>query len=134
MVLASAGLKAPKAGVSALRRSKLRNKLLVHHPEDLLVRRWIFNSGEITVENFLGQDTPKFWLCSSTKLSWEADGSRSSRRADDVKVEKELMGCQLWALVETMAWVATMASMASMVWMAQGCTDVEVPLCPQWRG
>ena len=37
MVLASAALKAPKAGVSAMRWSKLRNKLLVHHPEDLLV-------------------------------------------------------------------------------------------------
>ena len=53
-----------------------------------------------------------------------------SRRVDDVKVEKDLMGCQIWATVVTMAWVATMASMASMVWMAQGSTDVEVPLVP----
>ena len=37
------------------------------------------------------------------------------------------MGCQFWALVVTMAWVATMASM---VWMAQGGTDMEAPLVP----
>ena len=55
---------------------------------------------------------------------------RCSRRVDDVKVKKELMGCQLWALVGTLAGVATMASMASMVWMAQGSTDVEVLLVP----
>ena len=61
--------------------------------------RWIFNSGEIIVVYVLGQNTPKIWLCSSTKLAWEADGSRSSRPADDVKVEKELMGCQIWALL-----------------------------------
>ena len=40
----------------------------------------------------------KIGLCSSTKLAREADGSRSSRRVDDVKVEKELMGCQIWAM------------------------------------
>ena len=37
------------------------------------------------------------------------------------------MGSQIWAMVVTMA---RMASMASMVWMAQGSTDVEVPLVP----
>ena len=71
-------------------------------PEILAAMRWIFNSGEITVVNVLGQNTPKFWLCSSTKLAWEADGSRSSRWVDDVIVEKELMGCQIWAMVVTM--------------------------------
>ena len=40
------------------------------------------------------------------------------------------MGCQLFALVVAMSCVATMASMASMVWMAQGSTDVGVPLVP----
>ena len=88
--------------------------------EDLVVMRWNFNNGGITVVYVLGQNTPKIWLCSSTKLAWEADRSRSSRRVDDVKVKKELMGCQIYAMVVTMAWVATMASMASMVWMAQG--------------
>ena len=38
MVLASAALKAPMAGVSTLRWSKLGNKLLVYDPEDLLVK------------------------------------------------------------------------------------------------
>ena len=77
------------------------------------------------------------------------------KRVDDVKVEKELMGCHLWGLAVTMAWVAKMASMASMVWTTlwrrwrrwlrwigvdrrwwtgvfdtEG-TDVEAPLCPQ---
>ena len=45
----------------------------------------------------------------------------STRRVDDVKVKKELMGSQIWA---------AMASMASMVWLAQGGTDVEVTLVP----
>ena len=54
MVLASAALKAPKAGVSDLRWSKLRNKLLVYHPEDLLVRRWSYNCGMKTVVHELG--------------------------------------------------------------------------------
>ena len=35
------------------------------------------------------------------------------------------MGCQVWALAVTGAWVVTMASM---VWMALGGTDVEVSL------
>ena len=118
-VLASVALKAPMAGVSALRCRKLRIKL---------VRRWSYNSGMITVVYELGQNTPKTRLCSSTKLAVEDDGPICSRRVDDVKVKKEPMGCQLWALVVTMARVATMASMASMVWMAQGGTDVEVPL------
>ena len=37
------------------------------------------------------------------------------------------MGSQIWARVVTMA---RMASMASMLCMAQGSTDVEVPLVP----
>ena len=41
----------------------------------------------------------KTWLCSSTKQAWEADGSRSSRRVDFVKVKKELMGSQIWAII-----------------------------------
>ena len=94
-------------------------------PEGLAVMRWIFDSGEITVVHVLGQSTPKIWLCSSTKLAREADGSRSSRLVDDAKVEKEPTGCQIWAMVVTMAWVAMMASM---VWIAQGSADVEVPL------
>ena len=64
----------------------------------------------------------KTWLRSSTKQAWEADGSRSSRRVDEVKVKKELMGSQIWAMVVTLAWRASMASMvastASMVSMA----------------
>ena len=59
MVLASAALKAPMAGVSALRWSKLRNKLLVYHPEDLLERRWSYNSGMITVVYELGLNSSK---------------------------------------------------------------------------
>ena len=46
---------------------------------------------------------------------------------DDAKVKKELMGCQIWAMIVTTAWVATMALM---VWMAQGGTDLEVPRVP----
>ena len=115
MVLAPAALKAPMAGVSALTWSKLRNKVLVYHPEDLLVRRWSYNGGMITVVYELGLNSSNTWLCSTTILAGEDDGSRCSRRVDDVKVKKDLMGCQLWALVVTMAWVATMASM---VWMA----------------
>ena len=105
-------------------------QLLVYGPEDLLVRRWSCNSGVISVVYELGQNSSKIWLCSTTILAEEDDGSRCSRRVNDVKVKKELMGCQLWASVVAMAWVATMASMAPMVWMAQGGTDVEVPLVP----
>ena len=65
------------------------------------------------------------WLGSSTKQTWVDGGSRSSRRVDVVQMKEELMGSLIWSVV--MAW-ARMASMASMVWMAQGCTDVEVPL------
>ena len=108
MVLASM---ASMVGVTALRWRDLRNETLVHATEDLVVMRWSYNSGKITDVYVLGQNTPKMWLCSSTKLAWDADGSRSSRRVDDVK---ELMGCQIWAMV------VSMASMASMVWMAQG--------------
>ena len=131
MVLASAALKAPMAGVTALRRSKLRNEMLVCGPEELLVRRWSYNSGVITVLYELGQNSSKIWLCPTAILAEEDDGSRCSRRVDDAKVKKELMGCQLWALAVTMAWVA---SMASMVWMAQGVTDVEVPLVASMVG
>ena len=59
MVLASAALKAPMAAVSALRRSKLRNKL---HPEDLRARRWSYNSRIITVVFELGLNSSKIWL------------------------------------------------------------------------
>ena len=70
----------------------LRSETLVYALEGLAVMRWIFSSG----------DTPKIWLCSSTNLAREAVGSRSSRRVDDANVEKELMGCQIWAMVVTM--------------------------------
>ena len=96
MVLAS------MVGVTALRWRELRNEMLVDAPEDLVVMRWNFNSGEITVVYVLAQNTPKIWPCSTTKLAWEADGSRCSRRVDDVLVKKELMGCQIWAMVVTM--------------------------------
>ena len=66
--------------------------------------RWSFNSEEITVVYVLGQNTPKSLLCPSTNLAWEADGSRSLRRVDDVKAKREVMGCQTWAMVVTMAW------------------------------
>ena len=46
----------------------------------------------------------KTWQCSSTKQAWEADGSRSSRRVDEVKVKKEVMGSQIWVMVVTLAW------------------------------
>ena len=116
---------------TALRWRILRSETLVYASEVLAVMRWICHSGETTVVYMLGQNTPIIWLCSSTKLAREADGSRSSRRVDDVKVEKELMGRQIWVVVVTKAWVA---SMASMVWKAQGGTDVEVPLVPiVWR-
>ena len=83
--------------------------MLVFGPEDLVVMRWNYNSGEITVVYELIQNTPKIWLCSATILTGEDDGSRCSRRVDDVKVKKELMGCQIWALVVSSAWVATMS-------------------------
>ena len=70
---------------------------------------------ELSIE-MLRYSPSKTWLCSSTKQSWEADGSRSSRRVDVVKV-KELMGSQIWAMVATMA---SMVWMVWMVWMAQG--------------
>ena len=69
MVLASAALKAPKAGVSALRSSKLSCKLLVYHPEDLLVRRCSYNSGMVTVVYELGLNSSNIWLCSATILA-----------------------------------------------------------------
>ena len=34
----------------------------------------------------------KTWICSLAKQAWVAEGSRSSRRVDVVKVKKELMG------------------------------------------
>ena len=108
----------------------MRKELLVYHPVDLLVRRWSYNSGMITVVHELGLNSSKIWQCSTTILAEEEDGSRCSRRVDDAKVKKELMGCQLWALVVTMPWIAWIASMASVVWMAQGGTDVEAPLVP----
>ena len=45
-----------------LRWSKLGNKLLVYGREDLLVRRWSYNSGVITVVYELGQNSSKIWL------------------------------------------------------------------------
>ena len=71
--------------VTVLKLRELRNEMLRHSPL-------------------------KFWLCSSTKQAWEADGSRSSRRVDDVKVKKALTGSQIWAMVVTMAWMASMSS------------------------
>ena len=100
MVLASVALAASMVWVTALKRRELSNEMLRYPPLET-------------------------WLCSTTILAEEDDGSRCSRRVDDAKVKKELMGCQSWALVVTMA----VATMASMVWMAQGCTDVEVPWC-----
>ena len=128
MVMASMASRASIVGVTLVRWRILRSETLVNAPKVLAVMRWILNSGEILVVFVLGQNTPTIWRCLSTKLAWEADGSRSSRRVDDVKVEKELMGCLIWAMVVTMAWVATMASMASMVWIARGGVDVEAPL------
>ena len=52
----------------------------------------------------------KTWLRSSTKQAWEADGSRSSRRVDVVKVKKELMGSQIWSVVVTWAMMASMVA------------------------
>ena len=79
---------ASMVGATALRCRELRKETLVYALEDLVVMRWNCSSGEITVEDVLGQNTPKISLCSSTKLTWEADGSRSSRRVHDVKVKK----------------------------------------------
>ena len=50
-----------------------------------------------------GTEHTEIRLCSSTKLAWEANGSRSSRRVDDVKMKRDLMGCQICAVVVTMA-------------------------------
>ena len=77
----------------------------------------------------------KTWLCFSTKQAWEADGSRSSRRVDDAKVNEELMGCQMRAMVVTMAWVASNGGVDGWRrwWTGvfdTGGTDVDV-LCPQ---
>ena len=45
-------------------------------------------------------------------MAVEDDGPRCSRRVDDAKVKKELMGCQLWALVGGVdGWRRWMASM-----------------------
>ena len=139
MGIASAALKALVAGVTALRWSKLGNKLLVYGPEDLLVRGWSYNSGVITVVFELGQNSSNIWLCSTTIMAVEDDGPRCSRRVDDAKVKKELMGCQLWALVGGVEWwrrwVASMDGIDGWrrwwtgVFDTEG-TDVEVPLCP----
>ena len=53
------------------------------------------------------------------------EGDRSSRRVDKIDGEHSegLPSIEGWWAV-----VATMASMAPMVWLAQGSTDVEVPL------
>ena len=82
MVLASVALVASMVWVTAPRRRKLSNEMLRYSPL-------------------------KTWLCSSTKRAWEADGSRSSGRVDVVKVKKELMGSQIWAMVVTWARMAS---------------------------
>ena len=57
-----------------------------------------------------------------TKQAWDAEGSRRSRRVDAVEVKKELMGSQIWSVVETWAMMASMASMvASLASMALDC-------------
>ena len=52
------------------------------------------------------------------KQAWDAEGSRSSRRVDVLKVKKELLGSQIWSVVVTWAMVAStelmVTSMASM--------------------
>ena len=96
MVVASVALVASMVWVTALKKRELSNGMLRYSPL-------------------------KTWLCSSTRQAWEAHRSRSSRRVDDVKVKKELMGSQIWAMVVTMA---RMASMASMVLRAPRATMV----------
>ena len=96
MVLASMASMASMVGVATLRWRDLRNQTLVYAPVDLVVMRWIFNSGEITVVYELGQNTPRIWLCSSTKLAWEDDGSRSSRRAMMVATNGGVDGWRRW--------------------------------------
>ena len=70
-VLASVARVASMVWVTALKSRKLSDELLRYSPL-------------------------KTWLCFSTKQTWEADGSRSSRRVDVVKVKKELMGSLRW--------------------------------------
>ena len=73
MALASLDLVASMVWVTALNRRELRNEMLRFSPL-------------------------KTWLCFSTKPAWQADGSRSSRRVDVIKVKKELMGSQTWSM------------------------------------
>ena len=74
------------------------------------------------------EKTPKFCLCSSTNLAWEADASRSSRRGRRCQSEEGADGLSHLGYGGDYGLVATMASMVSMMWMTQGCTDVEVHL------
>ena len=62
---------ASMVGVTALIWRELRNEMFVYAPEDLVVMRWNLNSGEIAVVYVLGQNSPKIWLCSTTKLAWK---------------------------------------------------------------
>ena len=84
------GLMASMVWVTSLKWRELRNEMLRYPPLKIL-------------------------QCTSTKLAWEADGSRNWRRFHDVTVKKELMVSHIWAMVVTMVWMASMASMASMV-------------------
>ena len=54
------------------------------------------------------------WICSLTKQAWDAEGSRSSRRVNVVKVKKELMG----SMTLMGAPLASLASVAPTTFMA----------------
>ena len=88
MALASLDLVASMVWVTDLNRRKLCNVMLKFPPL-------------------------KTWICSLTKQAWDAEGSRSSRRVDDVNVKKELMGSQIWSVVVT--WASMVASTELMV-------------------
>ena len=61
---------------------------------------WVTDPKRRKLSNEMLRFSPlKTWLCFSTKPAWEADGSRSSRRVDVIKVKKELMGSQIWSMV-----------------------------------
>ena len=118
MEITSAALKDLKAVAPVLIWSKLENKLLVLQQPSY-------------------ENSSKIWLGSTTILAVEDDGP------DDAMVKVELMTCQLEALDDSDEWWRRwMASMVGFdgwrrwwtgVFDTEG-TDVEVPLCPQWRG
>ena len=46
----------------------------MYHPEDLLVRRWSYDSGMIMVVCEEGLNSSKIWMCSTTILAVKEDG------------------------------------------------------------